>query len=212
MAKAYDRVSWIFLTKVLRKFGFSERMINMIWRLTSNNWYSFFQSSRGLKQGGPLSPTLFIIAAKVLPRGLNKLQEDGEYRGYGMPKWSSNINHLSYVDDTILFCSRDKKSVQKMMKVLANYEQVSGQMINKNKCFFYLHEKAPIVSGQRLRRWTGIQQGHFPFTYLGCPVFYGRKKISHFEYILAKINKRVMCWQNKFLSYGGRQILVAHVL
>lgn len=40
MAKAYDRVSWIFLTKVLRNFGFDERVIDMMWRLLSNNWYS----------------------------------------------------------------------------------------------------------------------------------------------------------------------------
>ena len=40
MTKPYDRVSWIFITKVLRKFGFSERIIDMIWRLISSNWYS----------------------------------------------------------------------------------------------------------------------------------------------------------------------------
>lgn len=88
---------------------------------------------------------MFIIATEVLARGLNKLHEDGEFRGYGMLKWSPNINHLSYADDTILYCSGDKKSVKNMIKVLADYERVSGQMINKNKCFFYLHEKVPIV-------------------------------------------------------------------
>lgn len=39
MAKAYDRVSWIFFTKVPRSFSFSEVLIDMIWRLVSNNWY-----------------------------------------------------------------------------------------------------------------------------------------------------------------------------
>lgn len=97
MTKAYDRVSWIFLTKVLRRFGFGEMIIDMVWRLISNNWYSVcinrkthgvFQSSKGIKQGDPLSPTLFIIRVEVLSRGLNNLHRDSQYIGYGLPKWS----------------------------------------------------------------------------------------------------------------------------
>ncbi|KAK6783027.1 hypothetical protein RDI58_020823 [Solanum bulbocastanum] len=41
-----------------------------------------------------------------------------------MPKWSKDINHLSYADDTILFCSGHKKSMRKMMNVLKQYEFV----------------------------------------------------------------------------------------
>lgn len=68
MAKAYDRVSWLFLTKVLQKMNFGERVIDIIFRLLCNNWYSilingkpigFFRSTRDAKQGDPLSPTLF---------------------------------------------------------------------------------------------------------------------------------------------------------
>lgn len=160
MTKAYDRVSWIFLTKVLREFGFSEVIIDMVWRLISSNWYSvlingqsngFFQSSRGLKQGDPLSPTLFIIAAEVLARGLNSLHNEEGYKGYGMPKWSPEINHLSYADDTILLCSGDRPSVIKMMTVLRDYENISGQRINKSKSSFYLHDKTPLIVAIRLR-------------------------------------------------------------
>lgn len=69
ITKAYDRVSWVLLTKVLRKFGFGERLINGVWRIISNNWYSklingkqqvLFKSTRRFKQGDPFSPTLFI--------------------------------------------------------------------------------------------------------------------------------------------------------
>ncbi|WMV09821.1 hypothetical protein MTR67_003206 [Solanum verrucosum] len=63
--------------------------------------------------------------AEVLSRGLNKLHTDPQYKGYGLPKWSPEINHLSYADDTILFGSSDKGSIIKMMKVLTDYEKVS---------------------------------------------------------------------------------------
>lgn len=68
----YDRVSWIFLSKVMRGFGFSEVIIDMIWRLLSNSWYSV------------------LIAGEVLSRGLNGLHRDTQYKGYGLPKWSQN--------------------------------------------------------------------------------------------------------------------------
>ncbi|WMV51941.1 hypothetical protein MTR67_045326 [Solanum verrucosum] len=221
MTKAYDRVSWVFMTKVLRKFGFSEVIIDMIWRLLSNNWYSIcingqihglFQSTRGLKQGDHLSPTLFIIGAEVLSRTLNALHFDSSYLGYGLPKWSPNINHLSYVDDTILFCSGDRGSIIKMMMVLWRYEEVSGQLINMAKSYFYLHEKTPLICSIRLRKLTGIRQWEFPVTYLGCPVFYGRKKSSYFEDLMRKVARRILSWQNKFLSFGGKFILINHVL
>ncbi|KAG5612985.1 hypothetical protein H5410_024266 [Solanum commersonii] len=61
-------------------------------------------------------------------QGINNLNEDVDFRGYGMPKWSPPINHLSYADDTILFCSGEGKSVRKMMGVLRIYENIFGQM------------------------------------------------------------------------------------
>ncbi|XP_075092579.1 uncharacterized protein LOC142172788 [Nicotiana tabacum] len=69
ITKAYDRLSWLFLTKVLRKMGFTERLIGIVFGLVSNNWYSilingqahgFFKSSRGVKQGDPMKHPLIM--------------------------------------------------------------------------------------------------------------------------------------------------------
>lgn len=109
--------------------------------LVNRTPFGFFQSSRYLKHGEPLSPTLFLIEAKVLTRFLNGLYEDARFKGFGFPKWSPQINHLSYIDDTILFCSGHPKSM--MMYVLRRYERVSGQMINIDKSICYLHGKVP---------------------------------------------------------------------
>lgn len=80
---------------------------------------------RGLKQGNPPSPTIFIIITEVLAKGLNNIKEDIEFIDFGLPRWSEKINNLSYSDDSILFYSRQRKSVKKMMKVMRSYENVT---------------------------------------------------------------------------------------
>lgn len=86
---------------------------------------------------------------------------------------SPEINHLSYVDDTIHFCSGDKASIIKMVYILRKYKITSGQLINKSKSFFYLHDNSLLGHSVRIRKLIGIRQGTFPLTYLGYPVHYG---------------------------------------
>nr|XP_016496398.1 PREDICTED: uncharacterized protein LOC107815343 [Nicotiana tabacum] len=96
--------------------GFGERFIGLVYGIISNNWYSvlvngqphgFFKSTRGVKQGDPLSTSLFILVAEALSRGLNALHMNLYFCGVGLPKWSPKINHLAYADDTIIFSSSD---------------------------------------------------------------------------------------------------------
>ncbi|XP_019232974.1 PREDICTED: uncharacterized protein LOC109213617 [Nicotiana attenuata] len=173
MMKDYDRLSWLFLSKVLRRMGFGERFIGLIFGVVSNNWYSmlitgqpngFFISTRGVKQGDPLSPTLFILAAEAMSRGLNALHSNMHFCGFGLPKWSPKINHLAYADDTIIFSSSDATSLMLVMEVLTSYEAASGQLINKNKSAIYLHESAGAEVVDKVQMITGIPKQDFPFT------------------------------------------------
>ncbi|XP_059306203.1 uncharacterized protein LOC132057591 [Lycium ferocissimum] len=193
--------------------GFSGHFFQACWNIVGTDVVKMVRAFFcGQELGDPLSPTLFIIVAEVLARGLNKLHENAAFRGYGLPKWSPQINHLSYANDTIMFCSVESKSLKLMMKVLRNYENTPGQMINNAKSSFYVHEKTPVSVIGRVKRRTGMNKGSFPFTYLGCPIFYGRRKSVYFEELIKKVKKRVMSWKNRFLSFGGRYILISHVL
>ncbi|XP_019258573.1 PREDICTED: uncharacterized protein LOC109236798 [Nicotiana attenuata] len=169
MTKAYDRLSWLFLTKMLRKFGFCERFIGMVYDLVGNNWYSvlvngqshgFFKSSRGVKQGDPLSPTLFILAAEALSRGLNSLHSNLYFCGFGLPKWSPKIKHLAYADDTIIFSSSDATSLRLMMEILYLYEAASGQLVNKSKSAIYMHHLVDLEVVRKVERVTGVGRQH----------------------------------------------------
>ncbi|XP_073153277.1 uncharacterized protein [Henckelia pumila] len=109
MAKAYDRVQWSFLLDALRRFGFLEQVVRMVRACISFCKFSFnvndtpagfFASSRGLRQGDPLSPLLFVLGAEYLSRGLDRLflqHSDMRYRsGCDLP-----ISHLAYADDSV---------------------------------------------------------------------------------------------------------------
>lgn len=221
MAKAYDRVSWSFICLVLRKMGFAEFFIDMVWRIMSNNWYSiiingarhgFFRSSRGLKQGDPLSPALFILGAEVLSRMLNNLQQNQQYKGFHMEFRGPQINHLSFADDVIIFASGTTVSLQLIMQILSTYESVSGQQINREKSHYMIPHSTPPEIIATIRDTTGFNQKESPITYLGCPLYIGRQRVSYFFDMIDKVVRKISGWQSRILSFGGRVTLVRHVL
>ncbi|XP_019228615.1 PREDICTED: uncharacterized protein LOC109209747 [Nicotiana attenuata] len=218
MAKAYDRMSWTFVIEVLKKFGFSDLWNDMVFNLISGVWYSvlingsragFFTSSQGLKQGDPLSPSLFIIDAEVLTRSLNSLHANEKFVLFSMPTNAPLINHLAYVDDVIIFSSGNQKSIKLIMKEIRTN---SGQQVNSNKSHFLTAPRTTTARINRLRACTGFMEKDLPFIYLGCPIYVRRKKIEHFDIMINKVVKMLNGWQGKMLSYDGRIILIKHVL
>lgn len=92
-----------------------------MWRLISNVWYSvltngvrrdFFLFYKGLKQGDPLSPSLFILGAEVLFIMLNQLPHINQYIGFSMLQNGPQITHLAYADDVMIFTSGGKRYVE----------------------------------------------------------------------------------------------------
>ncbi|XP_070007763.1 uncharacterized protein [Nicotiana sylvestris] len=183
--------------------GFNGVEEDEIWRkiykagvwFVSNNWYSillngqphgFFRSTRGVKQGDPLSSALFILAEEALSRELNSLHNNLYFYGFGLPKWSPKINHLAYADDIIILSSSDATSLQLIMQILSSYKAASGQLINKSKFVVYMHHSTSAQVIDKVQRITGIPKQEFPFTYLGCPIFYLRRKMDYYKDLITK--------------------------
>lgn len=86
MTKAYDRVEWSYLEKVLQKLGFARAWIHSVMRCVTSVRYSVkvnsalsvpFVPSRGLRQGDPINPYLFLLCAEGLSCLLKKAENDG---------------------------------------------------------------------------------------------------------------------------------------
>ena len=120
----------------------------MVWRLVSNVWFSvmingtaygFFNSSRGLRQGDPLSPALFVIAAEVLLWGLNNLVTQPSYHGFKVPQGCPRVTHLTFAGDVLILASGSSASLRRVMRVLDMYQCSSGQMLSAQKSGYLVH-------------------------------------------------------------------------
>ena len=148
----------------------------------------------------------------MLSRSLNWLYNHPDYHGFFMEMRIRQVNHLSFVDDTILFTSGRTKTLQLILQNLKDYEETSGQMINSDTSHFLVHMNVFNSTKDKIRRITGFKQKQGPITYLGCPLFMGKPRISHLFYLINKVICRITGWQKKHLSYGERVVLINHVL
>ncbi|XP_060211780.1 uncharacterized protein LOC132639344 [Lycium barbarum] len=150
--------------------------------------------------------------AEVMSRALNSLFEYDQYRCFDMPKWSANLKNLAYADDTIIFTSADKPSLELTMNVLSEYEKISGQLLNREKSFFYMHQKSAMQLCQEVEQIAGFTRGMFPFKYLGCPIFHSRKRKVYYNDLIKRVKDRLQNWKGRLLSFGGKSVLINSVL
>ena len=110
MSKAYDRLEWDFISLVLQQLGFHPRWIELISQCISTVTYSFLINgsprgnvlpSRGICQGDPLSPYIFIMCSEVLSGLCNRAQEEGILKVIRVARGYPRVNHLLFADDTI---------------------------------------------------------------------------------------------------------------
>ena len=111
MSKAYDGVEWSFLERIMRKMGFAEQWIAVVMECVKSVSYRVkcnrklqdpFIPERGLRQGDPLSPYLFILCAEGLSALLHSAEEDGSLQGVQLCTGAPKINHLFFADDSLI--------------------------------------------------------------------------------------------------------------
>ncbi|XP_073024477.1 uncharacterized protein [Primulina eburnea] len=171
----------------------------------------FFGSTRGLRQGDPLSPLLFILGAEYLSRGLDRL-----YRQYPAIRYRSGcelpLSHLAYADDIIIFANGGTREMNSLMDFLHHYENFSGQLVNAFKSVIILPPRCSGRTHARLLRITGFGEGYFPIKYLGVPLFRGNRVCSLFDPLVQMVSKKLEGWELKTLSPRSRMTLLRSVL
>lgn len=168
----------------MSKFGFGANFINWMRACISEPWISplvngrateFLKALRGLRQGCPLSPLLFVIQASVLSFLLDKKMQDQYINGLCIARGVKNINHALFANDTLLLGTTSFSSTSKFKAVLDEFSEASSSVVNKNKCHIFSWNTSPRLLSA-ISRCLGFaaSSSWTSFKYLGLPVFHKR--------------------------------------
>ena len=221
MSKAYGRVQWIFLERVIRKVGFNERWINLMMVCVKTVSYSvlvngepkgLIRPTRGIRQGDLLSPFLFLLCMEGLHSLISKAEREGAIHGFGLSRKSPKLTHLLFMDDSLLFCRFNRSECQKVLEILAQYESLSGQQINKGKTAIFFSKSTNEAMKLEIQEALGVQGIKQFDKYLGLPSLVGKHKKANFDYIKERIWRNLQGWEEKLLSQPRREILIKAVV
>ncbi|GJU86509.1 RNA-directed DNA polymerase, eukaryota [Tanacetum coccineum] len=190
-AKAYDSVRWDYLMDVLKSFGFGDKWCGWIKGSLSASMASVlvngsptaeFQFFRGLKQGDPLAPYLFILVMESLHLSFSRTVDVGIFKGIQIGK-DFTLSHLFYADDVVFIGECHLLGVG-------------------------VSNDATVAAATNL----GCAIMKAPFKYLGVMVGGNMSRIDAWDETLSNLRSRLSKWKSKTLSIGGRLTLLKSVL
>ncbi|GJW95557.1 RNA-directed DNA polymerase, eukaryota [Tanacetum coccineum] len=217
--KAYDSIRWDFLDDVLRKFGFVDKWCKWIQCCLHSSRGSIiingsptdeFKFGKGLKQGDPLSPFLFILIMETLHLSFQRVVDAGMFHGIKLGG-TLNLSHMFYADDAVFVGEWSDNNIATLVHVLDCFHKVSGLKINMNKSkLMGTHVDHDKVT--RAANKLGCQILKAPFLYLGSYVGGNMHRLKSWDDIIGRVRRRLSNWKMKMLSIGGRLTLVKSVL
>lgn len=220
LSKAYDRVDWLFLEKALLSWGFSHSWVSRVMACVSSVSYSVkfngklllsFVPSKGLRQGDPLSPFLFLFVDDALSSLVNKaIVEDGLVP-VRIFRNAPAISHLLFADDSLLFFRATGQQAAMVKGLLNTYALSTGQLINPSKCSILFSDNCSAPVMIEVKQILEVTQEVFEPKYLGLPVPEGRMHKGRFESVMESIRKVLVDWSEQFMSVGNKEILIKSV-
>ncbi|GKV40773.1 hypothetical protein SLEP1_g48376 [Rubroshorea leprosula] len=218
--KAFDKVSWDFLDYMMSRMGFCDIWRKWIKECLSSSTVSVlvngsatkeFKVSKGLRQGDPLSPFLFLIVAEGLNGIINSAVSKSLFNGVQVGSSNITISHLQFADDTILFGEANEQNIKAAKSIMRTFELVSGLKINYNKSTL-IGINVDTEEINHFACFLHCKPGKLPLMYLGMPVGASLRRKSTWSTLVAKFERKLTGWNNRFLSMGGRIVCINSVL
>ena len=215
--KAFDSISWKFITKILKLFNFSDSTIQVIQSLQKNSLSKIIQNGhsseiiklfRGCRQGDPISPYIFVLAVELLGTAF---REHDHIEGYKIRDREHRISQ--FADDTTLFISYSEMNLRLCMDILEEFHLISGLKINVDKTkvvkFGKNRDSSDVLCQDLNLIWTN------KFTSLG--INYDVNDLDNITELniepkLSEIDTLIKIWRNRNLTLVGKVVLIKSLL
>ncbi len=195
-------VTWLGWIRKIFSSASSSVLIN---RVPGNN----FHCKRGVRQGDPLSPLLFVLGAKLIQAIVNRAYSMGLLSKLLPSDIDPNFPIVQYADDTLLYLKASDRELFILKALLQTFQLGTGLKFNFNKsCLIPINVDEG--KAQNLAAVFGCKLGYLPFTYLGLPLGTTKPEVIDFAPLVDRIDRRLTA-NASFLSYGDRLTLVNSV-
>eukprot|EP00253_Pinus_taeda_P006641 PITA_06641 len=219
LSKAFDKLSWEYIQQMLLAFGFSATWTRWIMNLITSPYFSVllngspsmpFRPSRGIRQGDPLSPFIFILMVEGLSRLLHHVVSSNAVRGLALHSLNP-FSHQQFVDDTMLFGHPSSQEAKAFKSLRSLFSEASGTSINasKSQLFFF---NAPVSTQRNIARILGFFIAALPSKYLGAHLMASALKHASWRMLLDKLEARLSSWTYRSLNIASRLTLIKSVL
>ncbi|XP_075665752.1 uncharacterized protein LOC142635493 [Castanea sativa] len=199
------------------KMGFDSKWITLMMQCVTSVTYSIrlngkphgrITPTRGLRQGDPISPFLFLFCAEGLSSLLQQATSAGSLKGVAASPQGPWISHLFFADDSIIFCQATKEECNHLEHILETYEHASSQKINREKTSLFFSRNTPQDLQEELKERFGAEVIKQHETYLGLPSLVGRSKKNTFRTLKERLDNKLSEWKEKMLSQADKEILI----
>lgn len=193
MNKAYDRVNWNFLLKVLKAYGFPDLWLVLIRECISTPSYRIIingaatapvRPTCGLRQGDPLSPYLFLFCMDILSRMTTLATDIRKFKGIKIGKRGPQISHLFFADDSMFFFQASNEACGAVNNIIQRFCNISGQMLSFQKSFVKFSPNISEEKRSDYKALLGLESKSTLGSYLGVPIDFLGSKVQHFTHLL----------------------------